>query len=207
MSASPVLFGILVGGQSRRMGGTPKGNLDAGGQPLVARTIALCRALAPAHAAEPVLLVGESREYDVDVPRLADAPAGVGPLGGLCALLQAALERRCRAIALAVDLPHIDAALLGRLIVEHDSALALAPREHGRWQPLCARYRPERVLPIVHALLARGESALQAVFHALGADAVELALSPAERARLHDWDTPEDVLAYPIPGRNDRSRG
>lgn len=206
MSASPVLFGILVGGQSRRMGGKPKGNLDAGGQPLVARTIELCRALVPASAAEHVLLVGDSRAYDVDVPRLADAPAGVGPLGGLCALLGLALERQCRAVALAVDLPHLDAALLARLLVEHDSALALAPREGGRWQPLFARYRPARVLPVVHELLARRESALQAVFHALGADAVELELSPVERERLHDWDTPADVLAYPVPGRHERSR-
>lgn len=206
MPSSPVLFGILVGGQSRRMGGRAKGNLDAGGQLLLERTIALCRAVAPTSADEPVLLVGDARAYAAQVPRLADAPAGVGPLGGLCALLGAALERGCQAVALAVDLPHIDAPLLARLIVEHEWAQALAPREEGRWQPLFARYRPEQVLPIVQGLLARRESALQAVFHGLGAGAVELELSPVERARLHDWDTPEDVLAHPVPSRNERSR-
>ncbi|MET0413737.1 MAG: NTP transferase domain-containing protein, partial [Polyangiaceae bacterium] len=96
MSACPVLFGILVGGQSRRMGGTPKGNLDAGGQSIIARTIELCRALVPASAVERVLLVGDGSAYDVAVPRLADAPAGVGPLGGLCALLARALEQECQ---------------------------------------------------------------------------------------------------------------
>jgi molybdopterin-guanine dinucleotide biosynthesis protein A len=205
-----VLFGILVGGQSRRMGGAPKGNLDAGGQPLVTRTIELCRSLVPSstHASdERVLLVGDGRAYAADVPRLADAPPGVGPLGGLCALLTAALERRCLALALAVDLPHLDRALLQRLLLEHEAALALAPREGGRWQPLCARYRPAEVLPLVHALLARGETALQSLFHALGAGAVELALSPAERERLRDWDTPEDVLAHPVPTRDERSHG
>jgi len=210
MSPAPVLFGILVGGQSRRMGGAPKGNLDAGGQSLVTRTIELCRSLAPSAAdtsEERVLLVGDGRAYTADVPRLADAPPGVGPLGGLCALLTAALERRCLALALAVDLPHLDAALLRRLLLEHEAALALAPREAGRWQPLCARYRPLEVLPIVHALLARGETALQSVFHALGPDAVELDLSSAERERLHDWDTPEDVLAHPVPTWNERARG
>jgi molybdenum cofactor guanylyltransferase len=202
MSPTPVLFGILVGGRSQRMGGLPKGNLDAGGLPLIVRTIELCREVARAHAmagAERVALIGDGRAYIVDdVLRLDDAPAGVGPLGGLSALLEAALARGHDAVALAVDMPHLGAALLGRLIREHDGALALAPREAGRWQPLCARYRPARVLPLVRELLSRGQSSPQALFSALGSGAVELELEPAERVQLRDWDTPQDIEAFPV---------
>jgi molybdenum cofactor guanylyltransferase len=204
MLAPPVLFGILVGGQSRRMGGVPKGNLDAGGRPLLVRTLELCRDLVRARgtAADGVVLIGDSRAYDVgDVPRLDDAPAGVGPLGGLRALLQAALARGADAVALAVDMPHIETGLLERLLHEQPAALALAPREAGRWQPLFARYRPAQVLPVVQELLERRQSALQAVFSELGPGAVELELAPDERAQLRDWDTPEDVRAFPVrPG-------
>lgn len=205
---SPVLFGILVGGQGRRMGGVPKGNLDAGGQPLLVRTIELCHAaLRARHATHEsrdagVVLIGDSHAYAAPgVQRLDDLPPGVGPLGGLNALLVAALERRCLAVALAVDMPHLDAALLERLLGEHVAAAALAPRQDGRWQPLFARYRPGEVLPVVRELLSRGQSALQAVFGELATGAVELELDVREQAQLRDWDTPEDVRAFPVrPG-------
>jgi molybdopterin-guanine dinucleotide biosynthesis protein A len=213
MPGAPVLFGILVGGQSRRMGGVPKGRLDAGGKPLVVRTVELCRAVARARfgsaGPDSVALIGDSRAYPaLAVQRIGDEPTGAGPLGGLGALLAAAVERRAPlAGARAVDLPHLEAALIERLLDEQLDALALAPRQAERWQPLCARYRAAEVLPVVQQLLARGERALQAVFSALGVTAVELELRAAERAQLQDWDTPADVLAFPVRTGGEQGRG
>jgi hypothetical protein len=45
----------------------------------------------------------------------------------------------------------------------------------------------------VDAVLARGDTALQAVLTELGDRAAVLALSDSERAALIDWDRPNDV--------------
>ena len=194
----PVLFGILVGGRGRRMGGVAKGNLEYRGKPIVVATLAACgevaRVCGVALPECPVALVGDSAAYAVSgVRRLADAPSGIGPLGGLRALLSEARSEGADAIALAVDMPYLDAGLLTRLVTEQPDAAALAPRDAERWQPLFARYRPERVLPVLDALLARGEASMQPLFAELAEHACELALDAAERARLTDWDTPADM--------------
>jgi hypothetical protein len=54
-----------------------------------------------------------------------------------------------------------------------------------------ARYRSDAVIDAARARLARGELGLQPLLDAL--DATELLLDDAERARLDDWDSPDDV--------------
>jgi molybdopterin-guanine dinucleotide biosynthesis protein A len=81
-----MIAGIFVGGASTRMRGQPKGRLLARdtGEPLIVRSARLLRL-----ARLTPVLVGEARAYDdllPDVPRIADAPQGVGPLGGLAGL-------------------------------------------------------------------------------------------------------------------------
>jgi molybdopterin-guanine dinucleotide biosynthesis protein A len=196
---SLALIGVLVGGAGRRMGGVPKGNLLIAGVPLVQRAISEARLASTGSERDLVCVVGDSSAYRLsDVDRLADSPPGIGPLGGLRSLLVEAQRLGCDAIALAVDMPHVRAPLLRRLIEEQPEALALAPRSSGHWEPLLARYRPAAALPVVDALIARDERSLQAVFHALGSAARELVLEPGEREALADWDRPEDVTStYP----------
>jgi molybdopterin-guanine dinucleotide biosynthesis protein A len=68
----------------------------------------------------------------------------------------------------------------------------LAPRsEAGFWEPLCARYRADEVLPICISALAEGVRSFQQLFARLPVS--ELPLSSAERANLKDWDQPEDM--------------
>jgi molybdopterin-guanine dinucleotide biosynthesis protein A len=183
------LLGIFVGGAATRMGGVAKGLLPArdSGEPLVVRLARLGREL----GCEPVL-VGRADAYVsvlAGVTALADAPAGIGPLGGLGALLAAAGSRR--AIAVACDMPFVSGALLGRLARE-PFAMALAPRADAtRWQPLCASYDATQVSPRLAAALGRGVRSFQALFADL--DVTELRLSAAEQAELEDWDTPDDV--------------
>jgi molybdopterin-guanine dinucleotide biosynthesis protein A len=176
------------------MGGVAKGNLLYLGRTLLDRTLDACRRAFPEQP--DVCLVGESGAYCVDgVRRLLDDPAGVGPMGGLRALLLAAKSGQRPAIAVANDLPFLTPALLRRVALEAPGEAALAPLDEGRWQPLFARYAPERVLPIVDALLAAGETSLQGIFERLGRAASVLQLSPSELATLKDWDRPSDMIS------------
>jgi molybdopterin-guanine dinucleotide biosynthesis protein A len=190
-------IGIFVGGQGRRMGGVPKGNLQFEGRSILDRTLESCMAVAhSAGGALHLYLVGDSSAYSASgVQRLADDPTGVGPMGGLRAFLREAARHGVPAVVLANDLPFLTAQLLERLCFENGHAAALAPREKNqRWQPLFARYLPDVVLPEVDAALARQATSLQTLFDHLGPRAVGLDLSVAEWQALRDWDLPSDIV-------------
>lgn len=185
------LVGIFVGGQSRRMGGAPKGLLRApdSDETLVVRLLGIAREALPG---ADVVLVGRADAYAaLGLPALADSPAGIGPLGGLAALLtHAAARDASQAFAVACDLPFVGAKLLGRLASEAPAAPAAAFRVGGIWQPLFARYEPRATLSATRAALAAGNRSLQSVLSRL--DVVELALDETQSRELADWDTPED---------------
>lgn len=182
---SGLLAGVFVGGRGARMGGRPKGLLSTpDGVTLVERL----RALLMETGAE-VVLVGASDAYaSLRLETIADEPRGVGPLGGLAGLLRRA--RGAPTLALACDLPYVSAGLLARL-VSAAPAPVVAPKRDGRWEPLCARYDPAQVQPVVERMLAARRHALQAVLDEAGA--VALPLSADEALELRDWDVPEDV--------------
>jgi molybdenum cofactor guanylyltransferase len=169
------LLGVLAGGQSRRMGGRDKAWLPApgGGEALIERLLGLGTTLGL-----PVVVAGGNAPAGVQ--QLNDAPAGVGPIGGLCALLSHAGTRPV--IALACDLPYVAAPLLAKLLDAESSAAVLAPRDpaSGKWQPLFARYDPERALPAFRAALERGVRSLQTVLRELTVE--ELVLDASEHA-------------------------
>jgi molybdopterin-guanine dinucleotide biosynthesis protein A len=183
---SELLAGVFVGGRGTRMGGQPKGLLEApGGGTLVER---LRRVLAEVGA--EIVLVGTSDAYaSLGFGSVADEPSGVGPLGGLAGLLRRAGERP--ALAVACDMPYVGAALLGRLAAA-PPAPVVAPRREGRWEPLCARYEPAAVLPVIQRMLAAHRHSLQAVLDE--SHAVALELSPEEALELRDWDAPADIF-------------
>ena len=198
--------GIFVGGRGSRLGGVAKGNLTLdGGERLVMR---LVRTVEQAVPRARVVLVGAALAYaDLALPVLEDDPPGIGPLGGLRALLSSTeREGGSSVLALACDLPHLGAGLVARLSREAREAAVLAPRDGALWHTLVARYSV-RALPAVDATVAAGERALQRVIRRLGEEAHELVLDEHERAELHDWDRPEDVeksKAHEAPGSKDR---
>jgi molybdopterin-guanine dinucleotide biosynthesis protein A len=186
VAADGVIAGVFVGGAGRRMGHCAKGMLRApGGGTLIERSVAVLRSAGVVH----VLLVGRHGGYEtLGLEMIDDEPGGIGPLGGLAALLKRSAP--CRALALACDMPYVSPALVVRLLSACDAPI-VAPRRDGRWEPLCARYDAPRVLPCALRRIAAGRHALQPLLVECGA--VELALDSREEDELRDWDTPEDV--------------
>jgi molybdopterin-guanine dinucleotide biosynthesis protein A len=181
------MAGIFIGGAGRRMGGAPKGLLEAPeGGTLLSRWLGVLRAA----GAGDVVLVGRSAAYaNLELEVLDDAPRGIGPLGGLVALLRRAGARP--AIAVACDMPAVSPELVIRLLAAAPAPI-VAPRREGRWEPLCARYDPVRVLPLAEArATVSGDHSLQRLLDAAGA--VELAPEPGDARELLDWDAPEDM--------------
>jgi molybdopterin-guanine dinucleotide biosynthesis protein A len=180
-----VVAGIFVGGQSQRMGGRPKGLLVApSGETIVERWRRLFEALGVAS-----VLVGAHDAYaSVAIPAIADEPSGIGPLGGLVALLTRAQGEG--AIAVACDMPYVSQALVGKLALHPSPADVLAPR-HGRiWEPLFARYRGALPLEKAKERARRGDYSLQGLLEDLAAE--PLPLLDDEMRELRDWDSPED---------------
>ena len=185
------LVGVLVGGASRRMGGRAKGLLPAPGseEPILLRLLRLGR-----EAGLDVVTVGDDAPYAalrLNVPNLVDEPRGVGPIGGLAALLRHAGSGL--AIALSCDLPYFSPRAAELLVSQASRADVIAGRRtpDGVWEPFVARYSPERVLPVVSANLAQGRHSLQEALAQMTVE--ELALIGAERSALVDWDSPYDV--------------
>ena len=180
------LAGVFVGGAATRMGGIAKGLLTAPeGTTVVERTHRMLAGLGLR-----VVLVGERPGYEaLGMECIADALPGIGPLGGLLALLAAAAGGA--AIAVACDMPYLSAGLVERLLVESPHAPILAPRRAGKWEPMCARYDSARVITTARALAGGPNRSLQRLLEEVGA--VELTLRDGEGAQLRDWDRPEDV--------------
>jgi molybdopterin-guanine dinucleotide biosynthesis protein A len=181
----PLIAGVFIGGKATRMGGRAKGLLSApDGRPIVERWVQLLRSVDA-----QVVLVGATDAYaHLGLERWEDDPPGIGPLGGLVALLRRAGS--ASALAVACDMPYVSRALVDRL-VRSPAAPVVAPRRDGRWEPLFARYDAARVLPMALARVAARAHALGGLLDAAGA--VELPLTAAEARELCDWDSPEDL--------------
>ena len=183
------IVGLFVGGKSLRMG-QPKGLLPSRvtGEPIVVRLARMAEEL----GFEPVL-VGDASPYTRVLSTLrvvADQPPDIGPLGGLSGVLAMAGQRGV--IALACDMPYVSSELLSRVADSAQGAMVLAPRgQAGYWEPLCARYDPAQVRPLLSMALARGVRSFRQLFDSL--DVTELKLSEREREELLDWDRPEDI--------------
>lgn len=191
-----VCAGILIGGQSRRMG-TAKALLQVDGTTLLERTI---RVAAEA-GAEVVLLGGPP--FDLPpaarvLPLLDDLRPGHGPIGGLETLLAARPEHV--ALLLACDMPRLRADLLVRLCRELGDADAVvcatsdcgAPQPH----PCCASYH-SRILPIVRRAIDEGHCGMMRLLSNLSARS--LALSRDEALCVENWNEPGDLPNGVVP--------
>ncbi len=161
---------LFAGGESRRMG-TDKAALTVGGETLLARTARVAE-----EAGLDLRVVGRARPDDwsrAGVLFVPDDVPGLGPLGALTTALRGAAEP---ILALACDLPLLDAEALRWLA-------GLTPGRHGLavWrdeevEPLFSVYAPA-CLPLAAARLAEGRRSLRGLI-----DAGEFA-----RAEAPEW--------------------
>lgn len=190
-----LVAGVLIGGQSRRMG-TCKALLRFRGRTLVER--AVCAA---AEVAGEVALLGDC---DLGIPamsgmtQIADAVEAVGPMGGLCSLLEYASARW--SLLLACDMPLVDAELLEHLRDFRDDRFdAVAFRRFDGADEVhacCAIYHP-RVLPIVRDALSRGDAKLQNLLMSLRCN--RLVPDKCETQKLTNVNTQDEFRRLMMP--------
>lgn len=173
--------------------GRDKALIEWGGQRLADRAAARL-----AEVCEPVVEVGPGHSA---LAAVREDPPGSGPLAALGTGWDE-IRRRGHpgpVLALAVDMPGVDADLLG-FLARAPGAGTVVPRVAGRPQPLCARYgAPD--LDLVAGLLADGDRSLRALL-AVAAVAWldEAAWEPVAGAEaFDDLDTPEDLGRFPRP--------
>jgi molybdopterin-guanine dinucleotide biosynthesis protein A len=178
--------GIFVGGAGARMGGRAKGLLRVpDGRTIVERWCAVLEA----SGIRDIVLVGTRGAYaGIALETIDDEPGGIGPLGGLIALLRRAGDGL--ALALACDMPFVSESLVRRLVAAGEAPV-VAPRRDNRWEPLFAQYDAQRVLPVARRLAGEGAHSLQRLLEEVRA--VELPMRTDEMNELRDWDTPEDM--------------
>jgi molybdopterin-guanine dinucleotide biosynthesis protein A len=177
---------ILTGGESRRMG-RDKATLPIAGVPLAVR---FARALAP--ALDPIVAVGrpEPELAAAGLEVVADEHPGEGPLGGI--LTAFAWSPAPIVVVVACDLVDVDGAtaavLVSALEADPTLAVAVAAREPGDAQPLCAAWRIELAADALTSSFAGGERAIRRAWTALHRVAVAV-----EADRVRNVNTPTDV--------------
>jgi molybdopterin-guanine dinucleotide biosynthesis protein A len=175
---------VLAGGLGRRLGGD-KAVVEIEGRPL------LLYPLESLHeVCEQVAVVAKSETILPPLDGLADLwiepDEPRHPLTGVEHALRLAGGRAI--LVVAVDLPLVDAGTL-RLIAgtAPGAAVVVAPRVHGRLQPLCALYTPLAL----EGLAGFDPSApVTAVVEALGVREIE----PPDASAFLNVNRPEDVL-------------
>lgn len=182
--------GILIGGASRRMG-RPKALLQADGTTLLERVCGAAGAVA-----EETLLIGEP---PFEIPKsllhltvIHDGTPGLGPIGGLEALLTARPDRGC--LLLACDMPNVTAKLLMRLpegIGDAEAAVfETAAGNARRTHPCCGLYRGG-ILSKVRAAIAERQFGMMRLLELLRVE--RIALAGLEASGVENWNTPEDA--------------
>lgn len=189
-----LVAGILIGGQSRRMGQC-KALLSLHGRTFVEHVVSVASTVA-----DEIVLLGD---INLNIPglsaiaRLSDAPGCVGPLAGLSSLLEYAGSRW--SLLLSCDIPMLTVKVLVRLIQARDESVdAVAFRRLDReceFHACCAAYHP-RALATVRAELTTGVGKIQNVLRTVRCTA--LIPTAEEEELLVNVNTPEDLASLEL---------
>jgi len=187
----PFAAAVLAGGRSSRFG-TDKALLPWEGRRLLDRQLAVLRAL---HPAELVLSGQAGVDYAAPAATVVfDAEPGLGPLGGLAAVLAAVTAPHV--VLLAVDLPAMTPEFLQHLLARRAPGVGIVPRTAAGWEPLAAVY-PRAILPLVRSHLAQGTLAMHRLIEA-GVTAgllTEAGVPRESRGLFANVNTPRDLPA------------
>jgi molybdopterin-guanine dinucleotide biosynthesis protein A len=174
-SADTVGF-VLAGGESRRMG-EDKALVHFAGRTLVEQAVGILR-----DAGLAVWIAGTHQPLETFAPVVKDDKPGSGPLGGICAALEAMSARR--AVFLPVDQPLTPACLI-RLLLRHaeiTGRVATVSSVNGFVQTFPAVV-DRRALPVLRGELDSGRGGCFAGFQAAAASLGEcITVIPVEMA-------------------------
>jgi molybdopterin-guanine dinucleotide biosynthesis protein A len=191
---------ILAGGRASRMGGRDKAFAAVAGEPIVARTVRVFRALFP----QVIVSTNRPERFAAfGVETVADRFPGAGPLAGIHAAMLA--SRYPHVFVAACDMPGLDPDVI-RVVVERiGTADAVVPRWEGDVEPLHAVYAL-RALPAVEAALESGRNAMRDFLGTVQVewvDEAELRALRGAAASLTNVNTPEDLAG--VGGRFEES--
>lgn len=189
---------ILAGGESRRMG-RAKAWLEIDGKPLIqlavekVRTLGICEIFISGRAGE---------DYSaLNCPVLFDLEPGFGPIGGIERGLHECTSPLL--LVLAVDLPRISPALLGRMRKACDRLTGVVPKLCEQLEPLAAIY-PKRCHALAFAAIAKAQySARDFASACLREKAVRTyAVTQREASDFMNWNRPADVSGDQLAALN-----
>jgi len=196
---------ILAGGQSRRMGGSPKALIPFDERPLVQHIAEKVAAVLP-----DCLVVTNSPELYgfLGLRMVGDVFPEGGSLGGIYSGLAAAPGEA--ALCLACDMPFVSPALLGHLAERAGEGDVVVPEAAGELQPLHAVYG-KGCLPAMERRLRARQLKITAFFGEVRIvkvpDAVVRRFDAPEVAFMN-LNTPEDVArARAIWAEREAARG
>jgi molybdopterin-guanine dinucleotide biosynthesis protein A len=184
---APLIGGVLVGGQSRRMG-RPKQLVEIGNQTMIEHIVE-----ALSGEVDEIVLLG-----DGPVPaslegldRVADADGCRGPMAGILGALRARPDA-CWVVT-PCDLPVLrGAAVRWLLLNRRPGASAVLPSLDGFVEPLLALYEP-RARTMLEEAAAAGEHALHRLASKAGVVTVEL--PEALRRCWYNANTPHEIAS------------
>lgn len=188
-----IIGGVLIGGQSRRMG-TCKALLQMKGRTFVETIVKAVKAVT-----DEVVLLGHIDPVPASLHStlmLGDEPGVGGPLAGLSSLLKHANGRW--ALLIACDMPLVQPRLLERLIKSRtddvDAVVFRVVAEHRDHYPCCAVFHPN-VLADVHAQLHQTGS-LRGLIERIRCR--KICPVPGDVPCLRNINTPQDYQLLPL---------
>jgi molybdopterin-guanine dinucleotide biosynthesis protein A len=174
--------------------GRDKAWLTVDGEPLIVRAL---NTVKRAGAKEVFISARVEADYSMFRERvLVDFQPGCGPLSGIERALNASASPLV--VILAVDLPHMTAEFLQRLIASCNEGIGIVPELNGKLEPLAAIY-PKRCHAIAAELIAQGRYAARDFAETcLGEGAVRsVAVDGSDLGCFSNWNSPADISESP----------
>ena len=181
---------IQAGGRSSRMG-RDKGLVKIAGTPMIEHLLQRVQGLTDTVH----LTTNAPQDYAyLGLPMASDSQPGAGALPGLLTALTAASGEFV--LVVACDMPFLDRELLAYLLQLAPQADVVVPKWDGRYQPMCAVYKRDVIMPAIQHALQNGQKRLISFYSAvqvLQVDETTIAQLDPNGCTFFNVNTPEDV--------------
>lgn len=171
---------ILAGGSNKRMKGEKKLFLTLGQSSFFEMLLA-----ALSDMDDVILSVDDISLYEgTDISLIEDRYKGIGPIGGICSVLEELEEGVSAVFVTACDMPFLGKSLVYKFLEVSDRypGHIIAARQKGWVNPLCGVY-PEKVLPEMRNRIKKGQYKLQDLIDSV--DHVFVDVDPDDRSLIN----------------------